>query len=680
MKAYCPVFLIAVCFVFASSVPADSAKGREFSESVLTSALEHGCSLVVAKALSIRAQSFLGRGDVYYYKVEVSEPIVPSDLTRDDMRGPIELFAGTSYGSALKQGSTYALFVTKDCPYHFSWVYRDDVIEVDAADKERLRSLERLATTAYANTSIRKFRESKLRTEVVLPRLPDAITALCEDFRDNLIDRATVAERIFQSDIGSRLDESKPESSIRRYLPPKISLSRAQVLSLLGRPTLKVGWTYKWYCGADKNAPDEEQKVGALSVTFDEGEQATLVLYSLQERAKWAKYYVERKRRKSPLSDEARAVMLKFQEALRGSEWERALSYCSKKVKQNAKQYESVEAFFEAVVPVEKLLEMSQFPVWKKTVSKGNRTTLFGSFVQLSEPGAQPTINWEWDIKLADAEWVIDFKKMSLDKWVEKETLRLGREAERYQARVEELTKGLETKLIPLSKEFVIGQPMLFRLEVTNVSESPITYMPTSSVMLNDPMIIKGPDGGLIRYVDTDYQTAARDEQIMPGKTLVVSDGYDATSQYGIVEPGRYSFQFRGMFEKYGSSNTVEVDVKPGKLAPADEIVKRLVSVLPEGWEFTRRIRQRKAAAERQSNRDISVHLIGRGRYKGKDAGICIFIRILPEADIMRSEPGKSGAWGQSKWGAVYVQRVDAELLWPDYRKQIIKALGIEEI
>jgi beta-lactamase regulating signal transducer with metallopeptidase domain len=264
----------------------ETVQRKAFTESVLINALERGNSLVIAKILSVRANNETKTGKFYFYKTKVIEPIIIGDLRESDIKEPVELFAGSSFGDALTPGSTYALFIAKGAPYHLSWGFRNDVIKLDGFNDENLQTLVEATTELYKKTSIREFREAKLTEPApyqILPEMP-AIEMLCELFRTNPQNRAEVAKKIYESDMGSRRDLSEPLSSIMKYLPPKIILSREEIASLLGEPTLKCGWTYKWFCDPDKNNPEH---VGILSITFDQLAETSLVLYDKNDRVKW---------------------------------------------------------------------------------------------------------------------------------------------------------------------------------------------------------------------------------------------------------------------------------------------------------------------------------------------------------------------------------------------------------
>ena len=264
----------------------ETVQSKTFTESVLIDALERGDSLVIAKILSVNANNGTEFGKFYFYKTKVIEPIIIGDLRESDIQKLIELFAGSSFGDALTPGSTYALFIAKAAPYHLSWGFRNNVIKLNDFDDEDLKALTEAATEAYKKTSIRKFRENKFKETSSLPELPEGILAICEQFRKNQQNRAKFAMKIYESDMGSRQDNFEPLSSVRKYLPPRIILSRQEIVSLLGDPTLKCGWTYKWFCGTDKNNPEY---VVILSITFNKYEKTTHVLYNPYNKINWVK-------------------------------------------------------------------------------------------------------------------------------------------------------------------------------------------------------------------------------------------------------------------------------------------------------------------------------------------------------------------------------------------------------
>lgn len=389
------------------------------------------------------------------------------------------------------------------------------------------------------------------------------------------------------------------------------------------------------------------------------------------------------RKRENVLSSKAEALMFQFQQALKDSDWDKALGLCSQNVKSKVSDYSLAEAFFKEIVPVDEIASLSRFWTSGGRYNRDGQQVEFHCFLRIPTADPEETIDWIWTVGKSDKGWVIDFETMSLEKWIEKETARRNRETEETLRKREELKKGIEIRLTALSKEFVIGQPMLFRIEMTNISKSPIRYKAISSVMVNEPMIVTGPNENNIKYVDASYQTGVRDEEIEPGETIILADKYDVASQYRIIKAGKYNFQFNGIWPPgIGPSNIVEIDVMPGGLSPADSIVERLLPVLPEGWVFTRRLLSKKTSSESKLNGCICVHLIGESRRKAIDEDIGVLIVVNPTEDVVSVEPEwfEGHLWGRCKWGPVYVKSFDADLLWEDYKEQIIKALGIKKV
>lgn len=387
------------------------------------------------------------------------------------------------------------------------------------------------------------------------------------------------------------------------------------------------------------------------------------------------------RRRKNELCSEANDVMLQFQQALKSRQWDKALCLCSENVKSKANDYDSAEAFFKDIAPVDEIVALTQFQTSGGTYNNQNQRIAYRCFLRAPAKRTIDEVDWIWTIRKNSQEWLIDFDTIPLEKWIEKETLRITNEAVESHKRLEVMRKGFEIKLTALDKEFIIGQPMLFRVEMHNISKSPIKWMHTSSAMVNDSMFIKDPDGNIIPYVDTSYQTEAQDKEIKPGEKVILADQYDVTTQYCITTPGRYTFQFNG-FKHYeiNPSNIVEIKVKPGKLLPADSIIEQLLTVLPEDWKFTRTLLPRRNTSEKTSLTGTFIHLTGQGGYKGFYPGIGVLMLVSPMKSEVGAEPdGFEGLfWGRSKWGLVYVKSFDADILWPDYKEQIIKSLEIK--
>jgi hypothetical protein len=371
------------------------------------------------------------------------------------------------------------------------------------------------------------------------------------------------------------------------------------------------------------------------------------------------------------LPEKPNAVITRFQKALRESHWAKALTYCSKKIRTKAAEYESAETFFKDVLPIEEIKSLPEFQI-SSTWTRNDEVMGYESDVQLKSPASKYRLEWNLSLRRENSNWVVGFPTKPLDIWIKHEDLKMKSANAELGSDTEEARKGLKVSLIPLSENYVIGKPMLFRLEMKNVSNETLQYMHTTSVMVNEPMIVKDPNGSKIPYVDTDYQIGVAPEFVESGETVVLADNYDVRSQYHITTPGKYTFQFRKSFT-INASDPVEIDIKPGRLSALESIVESLIPILPERWRLNRRNVPSGQIAGRETGEAIWVHLIGKARRKTADRGIGLFLYVNPGKSNLRGE-----LLGQTRWGPVYVQSLDAERLWTSYKEQIINALNIQ--
>jgi hypothetical protein len=186
------------------------------------------------------------------------------------------------------------------------------------------------------------------------------------------------------------------------------------------------------------------------------------------------------------------------------------------------------------------------------------------------------------------------------------------------------------------------------------------------------------PNGETLPYVDTSYQTAWGTDAILPGEKIVLADKYDVTTQYRIVRPGRYKFCFK---QHSRTSNVCEVEVKPGTLADMEQIVDKLLPVLPAGWRWTRSLRPRSEVTDDGAAKALYVTLIGKPGGKGNDYGMTLL--ILMGGDPVDTDPWLKewfDLWGISPWGPVYARVNQIDSLWPDHKGRIVQALEIKPL
>jgi aspartate carbamoyltransferase regulatory subunit len=378
------------------------------------------------------------------------------------------------------------------------------------------------------------------------------------------------------------------------------------------------------------------------------------------------------------LPEMADKAMIRFQKAVRDSDWVKAIEYCSKKIKLKAKEYDSAEAFFEDVVPIDEIKKLSEFEVSGTGGSRNGEVNRYSCEIKLEVPDYKYSLNWRWSVIRKRSGWVIDFESKPLRIWKKHVVLEQELINDLWHQASDKLKKGLVIDLIPQSKEFVIGQPMLFDILIKNISDETLRYTQTS-YMTNDPMIVKGPNDEQLLFIEGDCQTLIGPAFIEPHETITIVKDYDVRSQYHIVTPGRYSFQFIGFHDEL-FSNTIVVNIKEGKFSALEEITENLQKILPPDWTLSRSQRSKNMEDYVPGVAFISVHMVERYGKKGKSRGIELVLFIYLEQLDVDKEPVME--WlkylGQSKYGPVYIGSFDAEKLWPDYKEQIANTLSIQ--
>jgi hypothetical protein len=248
------------------------------------------------------------------------------------------------------------------------------------------------------------------------------------------------------------------------------------------------------------------------------------------------------------------------------------------------------------------------------------------------------------------------------------------------QAMLDKAKQCLELRLVPLSEKFIIGKPMLFRVELYNASGESLPYTAVGGGgMVNAPMLVKSPDGTELPYMDTSYQTlAGGTEFIEPNETVELVKEYDVRSQYHIVRPGTYSFQLNLRWGIRKPSNVVEVDVLPGQLSAIEHVVEKLTPILPQAWQLDRG--QRFFHPEDANSVEVLfVALINPAAGKVKNPGIACLVSIILETNrnVMEEYERLGEYAGHCDWGAVYINVRDIEILWPGWKEDIFRTLDV---
>jgi hypothetical protein len=247
----------------------------------------------------------------------------------------------------------------------------------------------------------------------------------------------------------------------------------------------------------------------------------------------------------------AKATMKGFRRALARGDWQGALDCCSPQVRSGIGQYASTEAFFRAVVPIERIALLPKSPICASRAfpdDPGREGSYYESFVRLLEGGAELSVAWNWKVKKTAQGWQIDFETTPLDKWIQQEVARQHARDDEYrdaQMRLLPDLKGISTRLTALGRRFRIGEAIPLRLELVNQSSLELTY-DDQQVDVNDSLRVTDGHDSEISFVAQMCQTIGGEVKLRPGKTAVLFDRLDLTKQYAIRQPGRYSVQFRG--------------------------------------------------------------------------------------------------------------------------------------
>jgi hypothetical protein len=394
-------------------------------------------------------------------------------------------------------------------------------------------------------------------------------------------------------------------------------------------------------------------------------------------------YAAEQQHGRALLPEMPNKVMIRFQKAIEDSNWVNALECCSNKIKLKAEEYGSVEAFFNDFLPINEVTSLSEFRICS-TRTRDDEVVSYSCEIQLKDPNCRYPLDWNLDVVKEGSNWVVEFPIKPLNIWLKHEVLKMKVANERLRTEPEKGRAGFDVRLIPLTKEFVIGSPMLFRVEMKNISDETLGYMHTS-FMVNDRMVIKDSNGAIVPYIDTSYQTIVTPEFVEPGETIILADSYDVRSQYHITKPGKYTFQFRGL-PNTKPSNIVEKYIESKPLSALENIVEDILPILPEGWKLTRRIMPANELAETSTTNEVVwIHLIGKMASKGRSNSVIIAIFLnnaaqeIPQLKL-KSHLSELEYWGQSRWGLIYGKSLDAEQLWPDYKERIINALDIQKM
>lgn len=278
-----------------------------------------------------------------------------------------------------------------------------------------------------------------------------------------------------------------------------------------------------------------------------------------------------------------------------------------------------------------------------------------------------------------------------------------------------EVKEGLRARIVLLQPEYVMGQPMRFRLEMTNISDSELTYQYYDEMLVHDyfsgltgnydsttkdgpttfpffsPIIVKDANGKEAPFVNlVGYQTMANGKAtIKPGEVVIRYPEIDISKLYYIDQPGRYTIQtLEDERNSLPRSNVLEIEIRPGRLSDLDIVTGCLLKILPREWRISSRLQNADSSglclyhnpAGLKSNELVikiwqSKEPDPKGDYQHHVGeilrGVSSIVGMPIESDYQYL--------GKTTWGTyVYIALPDkVNLVWPNMKEEISKALKI---
>lgn len=338
-------------------------------------------------------------------------------------------------------------------------------------------------------------------------------------------------------------------------------------------------------------------------------------------------------RRPAPLHPGARRTLLAFQGALENQAWEQALSFCSDSVKEVARGYDSAEAFFRDVVPVDQFTALYRFDTAAISY-KGTRRLIVSGYrwrVPVTIDSEESPVSQKYEIMHQNGKWEIRFPCEPLDAWLKqvyqrREALRgqiaeLGKasakqaavergEAEptdeflaqrqkegltRRQERTEQQrkkrllreqrvatllqrVKGVEVVLRGAKHACRLSGPVPLTVELVNNANSTLYYQFGGT---GHSLTVLDDRGRMVVCNGSHLPTNATAGELDPGQRVVLCEGFDVGATHAIDRAGRYSVEFNGRGLLVGDQESPEPDPGPA-YAPVDWISNTVeIEVLP---------------------------------------------------------------------------------------------------
>ncbi len=246
----------------------------------------------------------------------------------------------------------------------------------------------------------------------------------------------------------------------------------------------------------------------------------------------------------------AAMVKLRFQNALAEERWKNALSLCSARVREKAAKESSLKDFFHQTMPVTRVAMPAGFSPYKEQLC-----TSYSFLVKLAGPHArqsgppEPTVHWNWHVTLSDGKWTVDwapspFNAKELIAKVKAENEKRRQQRAKIRREMEPILRGIKTHLTAVSNEFVIGSPMLFKVELMNLGSAPIHYENTGTQHF--PLIVLNERREVVPAFRPPAQVGVSIIELAPGSTEPLTGKVDITKTHEIARPGKHFVQFDG--------------------------------------------------------------------------------------------------------------------------------------
>ncbi len=143
---------------------------------------------------------------------------------------------------------------------------------------------------------------------------------------------------------------------------------------------------------------------------------------------------------------------------------------------------------------------------------------------------------------------------------------------------------GLKTRLTLQTENPIVGQPVLMKYEVKNVSASTRPFDPQRSAAFR-VLEVQRSNGELDLYVGGSFQTSGREEKIESGETRVLFENVDISKLYLLSEPSAYRVRCRA--SDIPESNTVEMQLGEGQVEALKKILMAIQKSFPNDKHWT---------------------------------------------------------------------------------------------